>query len=91
MDCALTPSQRRSYVAWLHSPSVFSSDPSETILAFKIAAATGCVASRVLRALRGESGLDPALVARVEAFVAADASLDFVIDEDGIRRITLVG
>ncbi len=89
MDCELTESERRNYLAWLHSPSVFSPDPNETILAFKIAAATGCVASKVLKALRAQPGLDPDLVARVEAFVSADPTLEFTTDETGTRRIRL--
>ena len=90
MDCELTDAERRNYRAWLHSPSVFSSDPTETILAFKIATATGCVASRVLKALRGQPGVDPEIVDRVETFVARDATLAFTHDAEGVRRITLV-
>ena len=87
MDCCLSENERSLYRVWLHSPSVFG-NPTETILAFKIAREIQGIPSRVLKALRGQAGVDPELVAQVEAFVAADRSLVFVEDE-GLRRIAL--
>jgi len=89
MDASLSELERRLYVSWLHSPSVFSDDPTETILAFKISRILSYPGSRVLKALRGQPGLDEELVRRVEAFVAADPTLRFV-QEGERRRIVLV-
>lgn len=88
MDCTLTDSERPLYRVWLHSPSVFGSE-TETILAFKIARDLGAIPSRVLKALRAQPGVDPALLAQVEAFVEREPSLEFVRDGD-TRTIAVV-
>ena len=89
VDCFLTEDERSQYWVWMHSPSVFGTE-TETVLAFKIARAIHGVPSRVLKALRGQPGVDPELLQRVETFVAGDDSLVFV--EDGRqRRIALAG
>lgn len=87
MDCSLDENERALYRVWLHSPSVFGTEV-ETILAFKIAREIQGIPSRVLKALRGEAGVDPGLLAQVEAFVAADDTL-VLIQDAGRRRIAL--
>jgi hypothetical protein len=88
MDASLTDEERRIYEVWLHSPSVGSPDPVETILAFKISQILRYPGSRVLKALRGQPGLDAEMVRAVEDFVANDPSLAF--RQDGsVRRIGL--
>jgi hypothetical protein len=88
LDASLSDDEKRIYDVWLHSPSVFASDPVETILAFKIAKLLQYPGSKVLKALRGQEGLDPEMVRRVEEFVREDPALCFVQDGDA-RRISL--
>lgn len=88
MDASLSDYEKRSYYVWLHSPSVSSSEPVETILAFKMGKLLKYPGSRVLKALRGQGGLDPEMVRRVEEFVRDDPQLDFVEEGEG-RRIVL--
>jgi hypothetical protein len=83
MDLELSGHDKRIYEVWLRSPSVFSCDPSETILAFKIGMEIGFPASRVLKALRAQPGLDEALMRAVDDFVAQDPSLGFTREGDG--------
>ena len=85
MDLTLSEHEQRIYEVWMHSPSVFSSNPAETILAFKIAKQVQHPASRVLKALRGQPGLDEGLVRDVEAFVENEPNLIFV--DDGPQRV----
>jgi hypothetical protein len=89
MDATLDAHERSLYAGWIHSPSVASKDPVETVLAFKIGRELTYPGSRVLKALRGQSGLDPELVRRVEAFVAGQSNLEFEWQGD-VRRIRLV-
>lgn len=77
MDCSLSVAERRSYAAWLHSPSVSSRTPEEGIIAFKIGKILGAPPSRILKALRGVEGVDPRLCAKVERLVADDPTLGF--------------
>ena len=90
MDAKLDAHERSLYVGWIHSPTVASNDPVETILAFKIGRRLHYPGSRVLKALRGQSGLDPELVRRVEAFVAEQPNLEFEWQGES-RRIRLIG
>ena len=90
MDDTLDAHERSLYAGWIHSPSVASSDPVETILAFKIGRLLDYPGSRVLKSLRGQSGLDPEMVRRVEAFVEAEPNLAFEGRGEG-RRIRLIG
>jgi hypothetical protein len=90
LDATLDAHERSLYAGWIHSPSVASSDPIETILAFKIGRLLDFPGSRVLKALRGQAGLDPEMVHRVEAFVAEEPNLDFEGHGEG-RRIRLIG
>jgi len=90
MDCSLTPAQEARYDVWMHSPSVFTSHPTETILAFKISLELGCSPSEVLKALRNKPVRDERVPPLVEELVANDPSLGF--DHEGpARRIVLVG
>jgi hypothetical protein len=89
MDASLTDTERRAYVAWLHSPSVYSEVEEETILAFKISRLLSTIPSRTLRVLRGVPGQDPQLVEQIEAYVASESTLEFVPHEER-RRITVV-
>jgi hypothetical protein len=88
MDASLTETERRAYVAWLHSPSVYSEVEEETILAFKISRQLGTIPSRTLRVLRGVPGQDEALVRKIQAFVESEPTLTFVPYEDR-RRVTV--
>lgn len=90
MDASLTETEWRAYIAWLHSPSVYSDVEEETILAFKISRKLGTIPSRTLRVLRGTPGQDPELVRQIDAFVEAEPNLSFIPYEDR-RRITVVG
>ena len=89
MDTELSEHEERIYRVWMHSPSVFSRDPTESILAFKIANELRLPGSRVLKVLRGAPVPDPELVRNVERFVEEDPTLAFV-QEGSARRITLV-
>jgi len=89
MDASLTAQEKRMYDVWMHSPTVSSSDPLETILAYKISKLIQLPASKTLKALRGLPGLDPEVTRRVEAFVAEDPSLRFEAGGEH-RRIVLV-
>jgi len=89
MDASLTDTERRAYVAWLHSPSVYSEVEEETILAFKISRHLGTIPSRTLRVLRGTPGQDPELVEQIEAYVASESTLEF-IPYEGRRRVAVV-
>jgi len=89
VDASLSKDEERIYDVWLHSPSVFARDPVETILAFKIAKLLQYPGSKVLKALRGQSGLDPEMLRRVEDLVRDDPDLGFV-EEGGARRIVLL-
>jgi len=90
MDLELKGHDKRIYEVWLRSPSVFSSDPNETLLAFKIGLAIGLPASRVLKVLRAQPGLDAALEGRVVDFVEQEPNLDFT-QREGVRRIRFLG
>jgi len=90
MDLFLSESEQREYVAWIHSPSVASPDPEETILAYKISRRIGCPGSKTLRALRGVPGVPEEIARKVEDFVANEPTLTFRMDA-GVRRVTLVG
>jgi hypothetical protein len=89
VDTSLSEHEERIYRVWLHSPSVHALDPTESILAFKIANALSLPGSRVLRALRGVPVPDAGLVERVERFVEEEPTLTFV-REGSARRIALV-
>jgi hypothetical protein len=89
MDCSLTPDQKARYDVWMHSPSVFTSYPTETILAFKISIELVCSPSEVLKALRKKPVRDERVPPLVEDFVANDPSLAFD-DTGSARRIILV-
>lgn len=77
MDSSLSIDEKRSYVAWLHSPSVSSRTLEEGIIAFKIGRILGAPPSRILKALRGVDGVDPRVREKVERFVADDPTLGF--------------
>ncbi len=88
MDCSLNADEERRYRAWVHSPTVFSTDEEELILAFKISRVLHRSPSGTLKALRGVPGLNDELVCEVEDFVAQDSSLTY--RQDGaLRRIGL--
>lgn len=89
MDAFLDETEKRGYVAWVHSPSVHSSDPVETILAYKMSKLLDLPGSRVLKALRRRPGVDPEIVRRVEDFVRNDSTLAFA-DEGETRRLHLI-
>jgi hypothetical protein len=89
LDVTLDAHERSLYAGWIHSPSVASNDPIEMILAFKIGRRLHYPGSRVLKALRGQSGLDPEMVRCVEEFVVAEPNLEFEQRADG-RRIRLI-
>ncbi len=89
MDCSLTAEEKNRYDAWLHSPSVFSSDPIEMILAFKIARALHLPPTKTLKVLRGMEGQNEEFVRRVEVFVINEPTLVFA-QEPPERRIGLV-
>jgi len=89
MDCSLTPDEKARYEVWMHSPSVFTSHPSETILAFKIALELRCSPSEVLKALRNKPVRDDRVPPLVEELVANDPTLAFD-DEGATRRIIIV-
>jgi hypothetical protein len=89
VDCELTDSERRRYDAWLHSPSVYSQFPEETILAYKIARLLHTIPSKTLRALRGGEPQDAALSSRIEAFVQAEPGISFK-GETPRRRVVMV-
>jgi hypothetical protein len=90
LDATLDEHERSLYAGWIHSPSVASSDPVEMILAFKIGRLLNYPGSRVLKALRGRSGLDAEMVRRVEEFVAEESNLEFEW-QGKERRIRLIG
>ena len=77
MDSLLTSDEKRRFDAWLHSPTVFSSNKNELIIAFKLGSLLRYPASRVLKALRGLDGLDREMVQKVEDFVLNEQSLTF--------------
>ena len=77
LDTTLDAHERSLYAGWIHSPSVASTDPVEAILAFKIGRLLNYPGSRVLKALRGQDGLDPEMVLRVDEFVTAEPNLAF--------------
>lgn len=89
MDCSLNVEEKRSYAAWLHSPSVSSRTPGEGIIAFKIGRILGAPPSRILKALRGVDGVDPRVRETVERFVADDPTLGFS-GEPPLRLVGLV-
>ncbi|MBT4519934.1 MAG: hypothetical protein HOC23_07995 [Halieaceae bacterium] len=74
---SLTADQQIRFDAWVHSPSVFSSDTDELIIAFKLGRIFPYPASRILKALRGVEGLDPAMVGDIESYVMAEPALVF--------------
>jgi hypothetical protein len=88
MDASLEPHEKSLYAGWIHSPTVASRDPVETVLAFKIGRLLNFPGSRVLKAFREVPGLDPELLRKVEAFVAEEANLEFVKDGES-RRIRM--
>ena len=77
MDNSLTPDEKCRFDAWLHSPTVFSSNTDELIIAFKLGNLLHYPASRVLKALRGLEGLEREMVQQVEDFVMHEQSLYF--------------
>ena len=77
MDNILTSNEKRRFDAWLHSPTVFSSNTDELIIAFKLGGLLRYPASKVLKALRGLDGLDREIVQKVEGFVLNEQSLTF--------------
>ena len=77
MNNSLTYDEKCRFDAWLHSPTVFSSNIDELIIAFKLGSLLHYPASRVLKALRGLEGLDREMVQQVEDFVLREQSLDF--------------
>lgn len=77
MDTSLTPDEMRRFRAWRMSPSVFSTDQDELIIAFKLGKMLCSPSSRVLKALRGREGVDPDLVRRVEQYVSQVPELAF--------------
>lgn len=89
MDATLDAHEKSLYAGWIHSPSVASKDPVEMILAFKIGRLLNYPGSRVLKVLRAQSGLDPEMVERVEAFVAEESNLAFEWEGE-VRRIRIV-
>ncbi len=89
MDCTLSSSEKRQYDAWMHSPTVFSTIPSETILAFKISRLLHQPPSKTLKALRGVAELDSALREAVESYVMKTPSLAFE-QSPPKRLITLI-
>jgi hypothetical protein len=90
VDATLNAHEKSLYAGWIHSPTVASTDPVETILAFKIGRLLHYPGSRVLKVLRAEAGLDPAMVRSIEAFVADEPNLEFEWEGD-VRRIRLRG
>jgi hypothetical protein len=89
LDATLDAHEKSLYAGWIHSPTVASSDPVETILAFKIGRLLNYPGSRVLKVLREQPGLDPEMVGRVEAFVADEPNLAFDCEGE-TRRIRIV-
>ena len=77
MDNLLTSDEKCRFDAWLHSPTVFSSNKDELIIAFKLGGLLHYPASRVLKALRGVDGPDREMVQQVEDFVQNEQSLTF--------------
>lgn len=80
MDNLLTTNEEKRFDAWVHSPTVFSSNRDELIIAYKLGKLMQFPASRVLKALRGREGLDPKMLKQVEDFVAGEQSLAFTGD-----------
>ncbi len=80
MDNSFTSDERRRFDAWLHSPTVFSSNTDELIIAFKMGGLLHHPASRVLKALRGLEGPDREMVQQVEDFVLNEPSLTFTCE-----------
>ncbi len=89
MDDTLLGHAARLFEVWRYSPSVYSSDRTELVLAFKIARLLHLPGSKVLKALRGVPGPTEEMVRRVELFVESDPTLVYVQDGDR-RRIALV-
>ncbi len=77
MDNSLTPDEKRRFDAWRFSPSVYSANVDELIIAYKLGRMLRYPASKVLKALRGLEGLDRDMVQRVEDFVLKEQSLAF--------------
>jgi len=88
MDNSLTADEKRRFDAWVHSPTVYSSDVDELIVAFKLGSLLRHPASRVLKALRGLQGLDREMVFQVEDFVLNEQSLAFT-GESPARLVVL--
>jgi hypothetical protein len=88
MDNSLTPDEKCRFDAWVHSPTVFSSNTDELIIAFKLGNLLHYPASRVLKALRGLEGLDQEMVQRVEDVVMQEQSLIFT-REPPLRLVVL--
>lgn len=88
MDNSLTFDERRRFDAWLYSPTVFSSNTDELIIAFKLGRLLQYPASRVLKALRGLAGLDQEMVQQVENFVLNEQTLNFT-SEPPTRLVVL--
>ena len=88
MDNSLTSDERRRFDAWLHSPTVSSSNTDELIIAFKLGGLLHYPASRVLKALRGLDGPDREMVQQVEDFVQNEQSLTFT-SEPPARLVVL--
>ena len=80
MDNSLTFDERRRFDAWLHSPTVFSSNTDELIIAFKLGGLLHYPASKVLKVLRGVDGPDQEMVQQVEDFVMNEKSLSFTCE-----------
>lgn len=77
MNNLLPPDEQRRFKAWTFSPSVYSTNSDELIIAYKLGKLLHYPSSKVLKALRGLEGLSPAMVQQVEEYVMADPSLVF--------------
>jgi len=89
MDTELSGHDERIFHVWRRSPSVYSSDMTELILAFKISLVLEAPGSKVLKALRRQPGVSEEIVRRVEELVEQDDALGFV-EEGETRRICVL-
>ena len=85
----MTGDEKCRFDAWVHSPTVFSSNTDELIIAFKLGKLLRYPASRVLKALRGLEGLDREMVQQIEDFVTQEQSLMFT-REPPARLVVLI-
>ena len=89
MNCILSDSERRRYLAWLHSPSVPAAGEEETVIAFKIAMDLHLPPTKVFKALRGIDGVSEEMVDKVEAYISEITNLSFVQMPD-YQRISIL-